>query len=79
VGDDNATVAEHVIAAVHVLGFHVSPKNWLPLVLQPLASPQSSQPHVNVQWPASAFYVLLAYINYAICLNFLQSDLAFKT
>ncbi|CAK9207157.1 unnamed protein product [Sphagnum troendelagicum] len=45
VGDDNATVAEHVIAAVHVLGFHVSPKNWLPLVLQPLASPQSSQPH----------------------------------
>lgn len=51
VGDDDVKVAERVVSAVHILGFHTPPKKWLPLVLKALTNSKSSQAQVLTTKP----------------------------
>ena len=50
VGDDDVKVAKLVVSGVHILGFHVPPKKWLPVVLKPLESTKTSQAQVSFCW-----------------------------
>ncbi|KAG0623087.1 hypothetical protein M758_3G148000 [Ceratodon purpureus] len=43
VGDDDVKVAKRIVATVHIVGFHVPPEKWLPLVLKPLGNTKTSQ------------------------------------
>jgi dynein assembly factor 5 len=46
VGDDDVKVAKRTVATIHIVGFHVPPEKWLPLVLKPLGNTKTSQPQV---------------------------------
>lgn len=46
VGDDDVKVAKRVVATVHIVGFHVPPEKWLPMVLKPLGNKKTSQAQV---------------------------------
>ena len=46
VGDDDVKVAKRIVTTLHIVGFHVSPEKWLPLVLKPLGNKKTSQAQV---------------------------------
>jgi len=46
VGDDDVKVAKRVVAIIHIIGFHVPPRKWMPLVLKSLGTTKASQAQV---------------------------------
>ncbi|XP_024357132.1 uncharacterized protein [Physcomitrium patens] len=43
VGDDDVRVAKRVVATIHIVGFHVPPRKWLPLTLKHLGNAKASR------------------------------------
>lgn len=50
VGDDDGRVAKRVVTTIHIVGFHVPPRIWLPLVLKPFGNIKTSQTHVSAYY-----------------------------
>lgn len=47
VGDDDVRVAKRVVATIHIVGFHVPPRKWLPLTLKHLGNAKASRAQVE--------------------------------
>ena len=70
VGDDHISVAQSIVGASHVLGWHVPPDRWLPLVLHRVVHPGATP--VQVSHPFNIQILILCCFQYSNFLKFLQ-------
>ena len=70
VGDDHISVAQSFVGASHVLGWHVPPDRWLPLVLHRVVHPGATP--VQVSHPFNIQILILCCFQYSNFLKFLQ-------